>query len=101
VFKFGEYHEIVVSTVTTVENTKSLCGTVSVTVAVMATEVPAVELHVHSVTATVTTAGTVVSTQTGEHEFLTETVDGTQVLTGDGDHHTLVDTGDTSGSDGE
>jgi len=63
----GDHHETVVSTVTTVEKTKSLCGTVSTIVAVTATEVYLVELHVHSVTATVTVYGTVVSTQTGEH----------------------------------
>lgn len=64
----GDHHETVVSIVTTVENTKSLCGTVSTIVTVTATEVDLVELHVHSVTATVTVYGTVVSTQTGEHD---------------------------------
>lgn len=44
-------------------------GTYSVTVAVTATDVYLVELHVQYVTATVTVTGTVVSTHFGEHEF--------------------------------
>lgn len=68
VFSVDENHETVVVTVTTVENTISLAGTVSTTVAVIATEVCAVELQTNSVTATVTVCGTEVSAQTGEHD---------------------------------
>lgn len=84
-----ENHETVVVTVTTVEKTISLCGTVSVTVTVMATDVDFVGDHVHSVTATVTVYGTVVSTHFGEHE-LTSYDDG-------GDKCQLVSTGLTDG----
>lgn len=82
-----ENHETVVVTVTTVENTISLAGTVSTTVAVIAIEVDAVELQTHSVTATVTEWGTEVYSQTGEHE-----------LTGDGDLHDETD-GDHAGAE--
>jgi hypothetical protein len=43
-----------------------------VTVAVTATDVPFVELHVQYVMATVTVYGTVVSTHFGEQLFLTD-----------------------------
>lgn len=63
-----DQYETVVSTDTTVEKTISVFGTYSVMVPVTATVVYLVELHVHTVTATVTVYGTVVSTQTGEHD---------------------------------
>lgn len=66
-----DQNETVVSTVTTVQCTTAVYGTVSVTVAVTATDVPFVELHVQYVMATVTVYGTVVSTHFGEQLFTT------------------------------
>jgi len=89
-----ENHETVVVTVTTVENTISLAGTVSTTVAVIAIEVDAVELQTHSVTATVTVCGTEVSAQTGEHELTGAChVGGDDYHDGTDDYHD--DTGET------
>jgi hypothetical protein len=45
----------------------SVAGTDSTMVSVMATDVSAVELHVHAVTATVTVSGLASSCHTGEH----------------------------------